>query len=306
MWKVYFGYKNGLLYDYDLCMDGVVLVLRYTEKDYKFEYGSMTEWLQNIFGIVCIAPLRLCNEISTKIIYLKKSIIERILFVAVFIEIFVVIITTIVQRILGNVSLYAGKVPILLQLIVLAITGFGAFLFKINEFAIYNQLNALLPIVSGISMETSEFVDTREEHVIKTEAGNVLQQNHDTTSTNGDFIDFDSLLDFDNSITNVSNAEDYSSAFVDLSNFTLDEELQAIVNKDLFDDEEVIEYQTNKSELTEIADMNNDTVLAMEQATEESRYIPEQNLGMFLQKIGADNFSSLEDWEVPTDFSLLA
>lgn len=126
-----------------------MLAMRYTEKEYKFEYGSMTEWFQDILGIICIAPLRLCNEISTKVVYLKKSIIERVLFVAVFIQIIVVMVTAIIERALGTVNLFTGKVPLLLQLIVLVILCVGAFVYKINELAIYSHLNALLPIVGS-------------------------------------------------------------------------------------------------------------------------------------------------------------
>lgn len=277
--------------------------MRYTEKEYKFEYGSMTEWLQDILGIICIAPLRLCNEISTKVVYLKKSIIERVLFVAVFIQIIVVMVTSIIERALGTVNLFTGKVPLLLQLIVLVILCVGAFVYKINELAIYSHLNALLPIVGSNeftqNIASPTFVDVDKDTMHS--AGSVTD---DIASE----LDLGSLFDFETHTEipdiPVERSTDFVE-FVNLDDFNLDDETRQLVNEEIFTDENVIEFQTNNKEIEKIVDSKDDSSVAMDKATEESKYIPEQNLGIFLQKIGADSFSSLENWEVPNDFSLL-
>lgn len=280
-----------------------MLAMRYTEKEYKFEYGSMTEWLQDILGIICIAPLRLCNEISTKVVYLKKSIIERVLFVAVFIQIIVVMVTAIIERALGTVNLFTGKVPLLLQLIVLVILCVGAFVYKINELAIYSHLNALLPIVGSNeftqNIASPTFVDVDKDTMHS--AGSVTD---DIASE----LDLGSLFDFETHTEipdiPVERFTDFVE-FVNLDDFNLDDETRQLVNEEIFTDENVIEFQTNNKEIEKIVDSKDDSSVAMDKATEESKYIPEQNLGIFLQKIGADSFSSLENWEVPNDFSLL-
>lgn len=280
-----------------------MLAMRYTEKEYKFEYGSMTEWLQDILGIICIAPLRLCNEISTKVVYLKKSIIERVLFVAVFIQIIVVMVTAIIERALGTVNLFTGKVPLLLQLIVLVILCVGAFVYKINELAIYSHLNALLPIVGSNeftqNIASPTFVDVDKDTM------------HSAGSVTDDIafeLDLGSLFDFETHTEipdiPVERSTDFVE-FVNLDDFNLDDETRQLVNEEIFTDENVIEFQTNNKEIEKIVDSKDDSSVAMDKATEESKYIPEQNLGIFLQKIGADSFSSLENWEVPNDFSLL-
>lgn len=280
-----------------------MLAMRYTEKEYKFEYGSMTEWLQDILGIICIAPLRLCNEISTKVVYLKKSIIERVLFVAVFIQIIVVMVTAIIERALGTVNLFTGKVPLLLQLIVLVILCVGAFVYKINELAIYSHLNALLPIVGSNeftqNIASPTFVDVDKDTMHS--AGSVTD---DIASE----LDLGSLFDFETHTEipdiPVERSTDFVE-FVNLDDFNLDDETRQLVNEEIFTDENVIEFQTNNKGIEKIVDSKDDSSVAMDKATEESKYIPEQNLGIFLQKIGADSFSSLENWEVPNDFSLL-
>lgn len=280
-----------------------MLAMRYTEKEYKFEYGSMTEWLQDILGIICIAPLRLCNEISTKVVYLKKSIIERVLFVAVFIQIIVVMVTAIIERALGTVNLFTGKVPLLLQLIVLVILCVGAFVYKINELAIYSHLNALLPIVGSNeftqNIASPTFVDVDKDTMHS--AGSVTD---DIASE----LDLGSLFDFETHTEILDIPVERSTDFVEfvnLDDFNLDDETRQLVNEEIFTDENVIEFQTNNKEIEKIVDSKDDSSVAMDKATEESKYIPEQNLGIFLQKIGADSFSSLENWEVPNDFSLL-
>lgn len=277
--------------------------MRYTEKEYKFEYGSMTEWLQDILGIICIAPLRLCNEISTKVVYLKKSIIERVLFVAVFIQIIVVMITTIIERALGTVNLFTGKVPLLLQLIVLVILCVGAFVYKINELAIYSHLNALLPIVGS-----NEFIQNIASPTFVDVDKDTMHSAGSVTDDIASELDLGSLFDFETHTEipdiPVERSTDFVE-FVNLDDFNLDDETRQLVNEEIFTDENVIEFQTNNKEIEKIVDSKDDSSVAMDKATEESKYIPEQNLGIFLQKIGADSFSSLENWEVPNDFSLL-
>lgn len=283
-----------------------MLAMRYTEKEYKFEYGSMTEWLQDILGIICIAPLRLCNEISTKVVYLKKSIIERVLFVAVFIQIIVVMITTIIERALGTVNLFTGKVPLLLQLIVLVILCVGAFVYKINELAIYSHLNALLPIVGS-----NEFTQTVISPTFVDEDKDTMCSAGNAADDIASELNLGSLFDFETHTEipeipdiPVERSTDFVE-FVNLDDFNLDDETRQLVNEEIFTDENVIEFQTNNKEIEKIVDSKDDSSVAMDKATEESKYIPEQNLGIFLQKIGADSFSSLENWEVPNDFSLL-
>lgn len=277
--------------------------MRYTEKEYKFEYGSMTEWFQDILGIICIAPLRLCNEISTKVVYLKKSIIERVLFVAVFIQIIVVMVTAIIERALGTVNLFTGKVPLLLQLIVLVILCVGAFVYKINELAIYSHLNALLPIVGS-----NEFSQTIASPTFVDVDKDTMHSAGSVTDDIASELDLGSLFDFEihTEIPDipVERSTDFVE-FVNLDDFNLDDETRQLVNEEIFTDENVIEFQTNNKEIEKIVDSKDDSSVAMDKATEESKYILEQNLGIFLQKIGADSFSSLENWEVPNDFSLL-
>ena len=277
--------------------------MRYTEKEYKFEYGSMTEWLQDILGIICIAPLRLCNEISTKVVYLKKSIIERVLFVAVFIQIIVVMVTAIIERALGTVNLFTGKVPLLLQLIVLVILCVGAFVYKINELAIYSHLNALLPIVGS-----NEFIQNIASPTFVDVDKDTMHSAGSVTDDIASELDLGSLFDFETHTEipdiPVERSTDFVE-FVNLDDFNLDDETRQLVNEEIFPDENVIEFQTNNKEIEKIVDSKDDSSVAMDKATEESKYIPEQNLGIFLQKIGADSFSSLENWEVPNDFSLL-
>lgn len=280
-----------------------MLAMRYTEKEYKFEYGSMTEWLQDILGIICIAPLRLCNEISTKVVYLKKSIIERVLFVAVFIQIIVVMVTAIIERALGTVNLFTGKVPLLLQLIVLVILCVGAFVYKINELAIYSHLNALLPIVGS-----NEFIQNIASPTFVDVDKDTMHSAGSVTDDIASELDLGSLFDFETRTEipdiPVERSTDFVE-FVNLDDFNLDDETRQLVNEEIFTDENVIEFQTNNKEIEKIVDSKDDSSVAMDKATEESKYIPEQNLGIFLQKIGADSFSSLENWEVPNDFSLL-
>lgn len=93
---------------------------------------------------------------------------------------------------------------------------------------------------------------------------------------------------------------------VDLSELGISEELQGLVNLDLVNDEDVIEYQNSIMKIPDKVEQphidNMDLIEdQMEKASEENRYIPEKNLTGFLKEIGADSFGlfdSIESWAV--------
>ena len=310
-------------------MGGVSCLMRYTEKDYRFEFSSPVEWIQNILGIICIAPLRLCNEISSKIVYLSRNLIEKIIFLSVILQIVITVITAFLQSYFSELSANEGKIPILLLLIVLAFTCLAFCFFKFYDISIYAQLNQILPIVGDVSFNESVNEQPDIDLSYMNLQGDSESNGAETTQVPNTPLTIEDLdsIELDPDMLNRSEEviDGYGpdriinpfideekpkpqrkDASVELSDLGISDELEELVNLDLVEDEDVINYQHSVDDIPEIIDQ---PVIAnmeivedqMEKASSENRYIPEKNLTGFLREIGADTFSlfdSVESWAV--------
>lgn len=309
-------------------MGGANDSMRYTEREYNFEFTSLSEWLQNILGVIIVAPLRFCNEISSKIVYLKRDIIERILFLAVLLQIIIIGVTAILQSYFSDISADRGKVPILLQLIVLAFTCLGFCFYKFYNISIYAQLNHILPVVGSVPVDDAQDhmdylnLDTPGKSEFPNLSNDMNPISTPLTVNDLENINIDiNLEDFNDTqiggqSQNIINpfkdnvksdkSQKIANSEVDLSELGISEELQGLVNLDLVNDEDVIEYQNSIMKIPDKVEQPHIDSMdliedQMEKASEENRYIPEKNLTGFLKEIGADSFGlfdSIESWAV--------
>ena len=60
---------------------------RYTEREYSEDIASFQDWVQHGAALLLAAPLRLVNEISTKVVYLDRKLIGKILNLAAIIAV---------------------------------------------------------------------------------------------------------------------------------------------------------------------------------------------------------------------------
>lgn len=308
--------------------------MRYTEKDYNYEYGDMKDWLQNAATLVIVAPLRLVNEISCKVIYLERALISQILNLAVLIHVIFTSLFIGIHVILGTFSLYLGKVPVLLQLMSLAGLLLIDVWYHMYDFIIYKHLSALLPIAMDSFTEEDESSKTstaevqegtvqdadssmtfeKMEESILTELQGLHIPDVEPITPIADIGTITSkLADNSDDLTDVQQMEDVSPSIrvediiitpkenndiIDLSQFS--EDLRDIINEELLTDETTIDYQNQLGSELEQLSVLDDVVEAsleteMEAATDPSKYVSEDALFMFLSDLGAEDMGAFSD-----------
>lgn len=153
--------------------------MRYTEKE---SFGDEKGILQKILCAVT-APVRLCKELSTKFIFLKRSLIERILIIAILFSIIGILIELCIAKLVGNIHWLDGKFPFICKVV-----GFGVIVilylfYELHEFTIYKQINKLVMnhVVHKENMEdigiASELFRAEENIDDKTENDAIKQKN---------------------------------------------------------------------------------------------------------------------------------
>lgn len=90
--------------------------MRYTESDLKTSYDSFIDYLNNLLSLVILAPLRLVNEISKKVVYLGKERLKLLIAVAIGIAVFVCALQVVISTVTGSLTLWGGKFPLTLQI----------------------------------------------------------------------------------------------------------------------------------------------------------------------------------------------
>ena len=307
--------------------------MRYTEKEYDFEYGDMKEWLQNIAALFIVAPLRLFNEISTKIVYLNRSLIIKILNLTVVLNLLFVGTAIGIKLWLGELNIWLGKIPIVLQLASLAIVLVINLWYRFYDFIIYQQLDKLLPLKKRLSteptsMEEISIEDNSKELDLFEEQTkvNTFAEFEDSLLTEltelsiPDVTPMQSTADIGsiaaklaeepliiNSSYNADEEQMVTHNTIDLSE--IDDTLLEILNEDLLDDNSAFEYRHSID--TEIDNLSvvDDTELEqeMDDSTDPSKYVSEEGLFKFLSTMGLDSFGSLDNfgsWETPESFNL--
>lgn len=311
--------------------------MRYTEQSDDFKLDSFYDWIRTIVILVIIGPLRLVKEISTKVIYLDRKVLKRVLFTACLLEGFITVLQVIINNILLGrpFSLLLGKVPILVQLIVLIILCSGAYLYCIYDFIIYQQLNKFFPLVTGVDVTETASEENKDEQDSPLED---IKSFDDLNDIINQAVKQDESEDAEDDIvsdnTEVDTSEiDLSGIFNDLNdNFfdsvetasvadeTATDCFDPLINPDIYENEDVFKFQNkidltfrdlDESQIEYKGDLDTEEKASVEDnmisSRDPSKYISEDNLGLFLSRIGVDNFGTIDDlssWCTPKDFAL--
>lgn len=319
--------------------------MRYTEKEYDYNYNNMKDWFQHFVALLLVAPLRLFNEISTKFIYLKRALISKVLNLSVILDAIVIVIYSAVQLWLKDFDIWKGKIPIILQIVSFIVLLCVDLWYHFYDFMIYKHLNELLPLATAVDMkDMQEFPDEN----LQSEANSqTLDRENNSMSSFEQFnddilselIDIDNLnlsnLDTDNDNTGINdivsellqqqelptetstvpgtaetfdsekNNSDYGFDLQDI-----DKDILAMLNEDLVTDEDVITYKnTNEILINEMDTIDSDSLKKeMDNSEDPSKYVPEDNLFMFLQDLGADSFGTIDSftgWDTPEGLELI-
>ena len=136
--------------------------MKYTEKDYTFSYEGMKGWLQNLVALIIVAPLRLINEITTKLMFLQKSLIQKILNLAACLSVICVVLYCILESATNGFDLWTGKVPLVLQITCALMLIILAIWFKFYDFDMYRQIDKFLSITKEDTNNIDKFSDDNQ------------------------------------------------------------------------------------------------------------------------------------------------
>ena len=314
--------------------------MRYTEQDNSFKFEGFYDYVRGTVVLVMIAPLRLIKELSTKIVFLPRETVKRLLLYANIMSVaFLVLQTVINLAFLSNeFSLVMGKVPVVVQLVAQIILILLYFWYTTYDFIVYQQLDKFLPIVTGVNISdiTSETNSSSEDTSISDNMSNasdnlqfdnfedlndIIGEQIKTTQsdTTMDLADVDNLLsDIDaDFLSNISVQGEQS-----LDHFnSIPEDQRNLINEDIINNEDIFQFQNELDiAVDNLEEVNIDYKGNMVQeeldtvnekiskSRDPSKYISEDNLQLFFSKIGVDNFGIIDDlsnWSVPKDFQLV-
>lgn len=128
--------------------------MRYTEKKYDFYFDNFFDIIRVVFLFLFLSPFRLINEISKKVIYLGKELIEKILIGSIVMCSFLIVVSLIIQLFRNKLSILKGPIPIISGLICLLLLGVLYCYLIINTRSPLNNINASLS--APIQVEKSE------------------------------------------------------------------------------------------------------------------------------------------------------
>lgn len=95
--------------------------MRYTEKKYDFKFDSPYDFIRVLFCTTFLAPFRLINEITKKILFLGKNKVKDIVNTGMIIAISLFVGELGYQLIFSSLSVFKGKVPLVSILIALGV-----------------------------------------------------------------------------------------------------------------------------------------------------------------------------------------
>lgn len=321
-------------------MGGVNNFMRYTEQDNSFKFESFYDYVRGAIVFTLIAPLRLIKEISTKVVYLSKDKLRKILFASCVIEFFIMLLQIIVNVtfLQNEFSVLTGKVPIIVHLVSILILLMLAAWYNVHDFIIYKQLEKFLPIVTGINVDK----DNSDVSVSEDKGGISDAEKNQENLQFESFEDLDKILTEQmeqklNDVTeNISDSnpgdllaeldDDFLSSLesvtIETPSPSIPDEQAVFVNSDIYENEDIFQFQ-NELDIKVSSTSEDDVVYSgnlsseekqsikdnMENSRDPSKYISEDNLKIFFNKIGVDNFGTIEDlsnWVTPKEFSLVS
>ena len=306
--------------------------MRYTEREFDHNFGTPFDFVRMIFVLIFVAPARLCTEISSKVIYLKRQQIQRILDVAFCIMLVMIVCINALTAIRGaGLSLTVGKFPLVMQILSFVFVAMLDVIFRVLDLVIYKQLDNLLPGVSTTMSGSAEGNAAENSSMPKEEPDTVSMSKEESMDDVLHDLDLSSLEgmqvtpptpkkevkeDKPENASSVRAPEKNTISLDDIDSYDFD----ALLNDSIADNEAVKDYQQSDEKLVDellAAGFNQTSNLSDEEiktiennldsSTDPSKYLDESILDMFSGKINVDNFGTIEtfsNWGVPSNFSM--
>lgn len=116
-WKIKNRYKSRLCIYSSSLMGGDIINLRFCERDAKIDTSDAVSFMRSVVTAVIFAPFYLINDVSLKIVFLRKEIISRVLLMSSIISLVFVVESLFVCVLTHSFSLFAGRLPLIVSLL---------------------------------------------------------------------------------------------------------------------------------------------------------------------------------------------
>jgi hypothetical protein len=145
--------------------------MRYTENETKRDINDILDVIRVGFIGILSAPFRLINEISAKLMFLEREVLEKLLLTIVVLDSGLIVWDCVMYIFTGKLSFVSGFMPLFAKLLVLAMTGgVSYYILKKFEFP-YEIVGAAYETV--VEQENEEVMAVEEVVVEAEEAAEI-------------------------------------------------------------------------------------------------------------------------------------
>lgn len=247
------------------------------------------------------APYRIIKDISIKIVFIKKDLIEKFLLTAISIGGVTIAIESLIKIITGNkINLFTGYLPLILRIASIVIMLLIYFIFETKNFEIFSQLEHLVTKDVAVEQKTKTDENDLSEHKYTVSKEERLDNEINLE------INLETEFDLDD-IEEMLNATDVTSP--ELNN----------TNKSIVQNEEVISYcndlenivnEIQESTTDFVNNLTDDELQSLKEKIEAedtaSKVFDEEMLSILNGDL-TDNFAAydtLKSWGVPSFFNM--
>ena len=272
--------------------------MKFIEHCIEFKTDNPSELLKSVIVLTLTAPYRLVTEISSKIIFLGKDKIQKVLLYAIGIACSILVAMLLGRQVMKETSWFTGRFPPVMVATAIVLLIILYFVFSSFNFVIYDQLDLLF----SKTLSNSDSSESEEEIIeeVTTEAG--VEESDDISAF---MANTEEAMDGESAVEAVE-----QSAVVDEKpEEIVDNPALKQVNKDYnYHYSDIVSTLRNSSsayngfmsseDVQELSDSLNDVI-------DPSKYISEELISKFLSEvdsIAANNVEDLDLTIIPSGF----
>ena len=96
---------------------GSYAIMRFFDETFDLQTDTIPDFIRTGLNLLLLGPFRLIQEISKKVVYLKKKSVEQMLFLSIFIGFGFTIVFSLIKIKTGVFSLWTGTLPLIIMLV---------------------------------------------------------------------------------------------------------------------------------------------------------------------------------------------
>ena len=272
--------------------------MKFIEHCIEFKTDNPSELLKSVIVLTLTAPYRLVTEISSKIIFLGKDKIQKVLLYAIGIACSILVAMLLGRQVMKETSWFTGRFPPVMVATAIVLLIILYFVFSSFNFVIYDQLDLLF----SKTLSNSDSSESEEEIIEEVTTETSVEESDDISAF---MANTEEAMDGESAVEAVE-----QSAVVDEKpEEIVDNPALKQVNKDYnYHYSDIVSTLRNSSsayngfmsseDVQELSDSLNDVI-------DPSKYISEELISKFLSEvdsIAANNVEDLDLTIIPSGF----